>query len=187
MMTNETNHHENMMDSTTLSLFSQIAMRTVWSMNQAFDYFIFLNAMARCMARSHIVECGTEHGLSTLAFALTGKRVFAIDIAHLSETREALKRFQNVVFLDGDVCEVGNRLKADGLEFDFVYLDAEHSTEGVLREFDTFAEANTILIHDTVLDPRARRAVELLVEKHPNRQFFTFPFLKGLTLSISRR
>lgn len=152
-----------------------------WSYQEAESYFLFLYSLMRCYDPKVLVECGTYYGISTLAFALgtTDSTIHAIDIEHKTDTIDYFSRFNNVVFHYGDASLIGKSLSLP----DFVYLDADHTENGVLQEFEIFQDAPIILIHDSFTNIEVASAVEKLIQKFSSRTFFKFDFLKGFTLS----
>jgi cephalosporin hydroxylase len=161
---------------------ARIIDKTIWRNEDGEAYFLFLHSLGKCYSPKMIIECGTEFGLSTIAFAsaISGF-VHTIDLNQRKDTKEILGNYPNIVFHRGDVIEIGeNILKRNDPEF--VYLDAEHSTQGIIREFEVFSASPVILIHDTYPNDRADIAISFLEAKYPEKKYFTFKFLKGFTL-----
>lgn len=152
--------------------------RTEWTRDEGYAYYEFL----RCIALAHggeptVVEFGTRWGLSTRAWSEHARRVITFDYKPCREIAE-----ENVIVYKGD-CE--EQYKAWDCPFaDIVYLDADHSYEGLMRHIDLVMPHSTIiLVHDTVADPRSAAAVSRYERDH---RCVTFPLLKGFTLIESR-
>lgn len=93
-----------------------------------------------------VLETGTNHGLSTIVLAQalkdTGESGMVhtiefdaslVDIARRNVEAAGLSRF--VTFYTGDSVTAIKDLAQQGLEFDFVFLDAGHSYREVMDEF----------------------------------------------------
>lgn len=161
---------------------SGIIEKTTWSREEAISYFQFLYSLVKWYSPTIILECGTNYGLSTLAFAMaTSGDVYSLDIRECVFAREFFKSYPNVEFLCGDAIRVGEKL-LQTITPDFVYLDAEHSTKGIIREFEIFKSAPLILIHDTFPYESGVRAMKILGKRYSNRENITLTFLKGFTL-----
>ena len=87
------------------------------------------------MNKDHIVlELGVNDGVSTSLFSHYCKEVIAIDLISTGKLERKLKENPNIIFKKGDIKEIIPGLP--DLYFDFVYIDANHDKEFVLRDIN---------------------------------------------------
>jgi len=79
-----------------------------------------------------VLELGTNDGVSTSLFAYYAKEVTAIDLNKSDKLQKKLELNENIKFHQDDIQNIVNLLP-DGY-FDFIYIDANHDTESVLRD-----------------------------------------------------
>jgi len=118
-----------------------------------------------------LLEIGSRHGESLLRFALTmgeGSTVVSLDnnveegLGHLYFNALFLRR-HTVELINGDSHDPGivEKIKSYG-HFDFVFVDGDHSEEGVTKDYENyFPLCNVMAFHDILLD-----TVERFWSKH---------------------
>ena len=101
-----------------------------------------------------VLEIGTFNGLSTAILANLCSFVFTVDIAYRPETQvvwdhfNLLDKINYSIFKDRE--EIGKFIKK--IQYDFVYIDANHKYEEVKADYEMIKDCNSILFHDYHLD-----------------------------------
>ena len=87
------------------------------------------------MNKDHIVlELGVNDGVSTSLFSYYCTEVIAIDLISTGKLERKLKENHNIIFKRGDINEIIPGLP--DLYFDFIYIDANHDKEFLLRDIN---------------------------------------------------
>lgn len=85
------------------------------------------------MDKEHnVLELGVNDGVSTTLFAFYSNLVTAIDIHKSNKLENNLNLYQNIIFKQGDITDIVPLLPNN--YFDFIYIDADHDKESVLRD-----------------------------------------------------
>lgn len=153
----------------------------------------FLNALVRMTKPSVVVETGTHKGFSTLMIAqalkANGKgHLYTFDLKDHGVLKEC-EQFgvaSVVSFSKGDsaigIFGLSTRVK----NIDFLWLDADHSTEAVTRELDAalpmLRSGTLIAFHDLITDPREVKAVEEIRRRFPAWEYLNFITARGFAL-----
>lgn len=116
--------------------------------------------------RCHALEIGTYRGLGTAALALFADSVVTVDLAHgkLEAAGEAwdrsalwraleLENIRSVVVRDDEE----KRALVESLDFDFAFVDGEHTTAGVALDFELVKRCGRVMFHDYDWSPREKR------------------------------
>lgn len=167
-------------------LLTEIIEKTVWSQEEGRLYCGVLAGIAVAHSVNTVLEFGTRFGLSAYAWNSTGADLFTIDVEECRFARDKLPTKPSITFLRGDCVETAQQLlKRETGIIDLCYLDAEHSYDGVIKEFCCVVEyCRLIVIHDTIADERAKKAVGMLELDYWDRwKFCTLPHLNGITVA----
>jgi predicted O-methyltransferase YrrM len=147
-------------------------------------------ALVRALKPEHVVETGTHKGFSTLMVAQALKdnqrgHLHTIDIVDYGVMAEC-GRFgleNQVTFIVGESSAVIPSLIGRIPRIDFLWLDADHGTDSVLREVEAatplLGTGSYIALHDTISDPREAAAVREIVRIHPRWQHLSFVTARG--------
>lgn len=104
-----------------------------------------------------VLEIGTYKGVSAAIISKYCERVYTIDLAHgrLEQVKDRHDRYdfwstlgiKNIdLFLA--VTDMQKKRYVESLEFDFAFIDGEHTTEGVEFDFDLVRKCGRVLFHD---------------------------------------
>ena len=109
------------------------------------------------------VEIGTFRGLTSCVISQYCDNLITIDIENglveNYETRQLVKKYprRKAIWKELDITNIrqviinNNQEKADllkDIEYDFVFIDGDHSYEGVKYDYELVKECNQILFHD---------------------------------------
>ncbi len=135
-------------------------------------------------AKKGIVEIGRLKGGSTLLFSMSNPktRVISIDISpqndeNLKYIFSKLSCGENVELLTGDSIEVYKDIVRIGFEYDFIFIDGDHTYEGCLKDLNTWFPSlepgGIIAIHDTYMNPVYEAIMQFL--RHNDMDFIVPP------------
>jgi predicted O-methyltransferase YrrM len=152
-----------------------------------------LHALVRAVKPMKTFETGTHRGFSTLmiASALRANRrghLFTVDIKDYGVAQECQKfGLQDwVTIIHDDSAMALRRAAAESSPIDFLWLDADHGTEFVLKEIDAALPAlrpgSLVAFHDTLTDAREMEAVRTIAGMHPQWQRLHFVTARGFDL-----
>jgi len=111
------------------------------------------------------IEVGTETGATLALISKHSTRAISIDIDAQVKTTLSSK-FSNVEFITGDshqaLPEVLKKLTAEGTTPDFIFIDGDHSADGVRQDIEHVlsfrpTKQMTVLMHDS-FNPNAAKA-----------------------------
>ncbi|MFH1393055.1 MAG: class I SAM-dependent methyltransferase [Patescibacteria group bacterium] len=153
-----------------------------------FDEAAYLFSLARSHPNCRILEIGRYRGGSTLLFAVAiddNSKLTSIDnLAKIGCDDSALNRVLEKSKLYGKVeliVQDSTKIKAEPNSYDIVFIDGDHSYEGILRDYEhwkySVKPGGHLLFHDaaygrrfsSVLDGPARCANK--VQEHDFKQF----------------
>lgn len=155
-----------------------------------------LYSLVRAVKPETVVETGTHKGYSTLliAAALEANRrghIHSVDIADYG-VQALLEKYglgARGTFILGDSATVLSALSRK--KIDFLWLDADHGTEFVLRELASAAGAlspgSYVAFHDTLSDTREAKAVALVQAQNPSWEHVHFSTARGFDLMRVRQ
>lgn len=151
-----------------------------------------LYGLVRSIKPVMVVETGTHKGYSTLLIA---SALEANGAGHLHTVDEidygvsaVLLHYRlstRVTFVKGDSAVVLTELAKKG-PIDFLWLDADHGTEFVLRELaaarPALGRGSYVAFHDTLTDVREAKAVAAIRQANPSWEYLSFGTARGFDL-----
>lgn len=153
----------------------------------------FLNALVRMTKPAIVVETGTHKGFSTLMIAQALKAngkgyLYTVDLVDhgvIKECRQfGVESF--VTFMKGDSAAAISTLSPRVKNIDFLWLDADHSTESVLKELNAalpmLRQGTLVAFHDIITDPREAKAVLSIRKRFPAWEYMNFITARGFAL-----
>ncbi len=99
---------------------------------------------------NNAVEIGTKHGVGSVLLAHYAYHLTTIDIVPRTEPMAIWSHFGVLPKIDYSVV-LNNDVKAkliESLEFDFAFIDGNHSYEGIKLDFDLVKHCSRVLFHD---------------------------------------
>lgn len=133
------------------------------------------------------IEIGTKQGGSLQLISKYSDKVYSLDIDPMVKDLEPV--FKNVEFIIGDskntLPNLLQQLQAKGETPDFIFIDGDHSSEGVRQDITNALSTNitktlTILMHDS-FNPDCRKGmlqVDYTINK--NIQLVDIDFIQGI-------
>lgn len=158
-----------------------------------YEVGLLLGAIVRCTKPAVVIETGTHRGLATALIAQALKdngsgHVHTIDIVDYGVTVD-LKGFgldKWFTFYRGASWDVIRELTKTIKKVDFLFLDADHKTENVLREMEAAApmiqSGTYIAFHDTTIDPQENAAVQWVLKRYPEWEHVRFMSARGFDI-----
>ncbi len=123
-------------------------------------------------ARGNILEIGVRTGISTAALLLgienKGGHLFSVDIN--PDCISSIGSHPQWTFLAGDSKNVGWLLSKIPAKLDVLFIDGDHSYEGVKRDLDNYGHlvvsGGRIILHDVCsgYDPGVRKAFDEYID-----------------------
>lgn len=153
----------------------------------------FLNALVRMTKPAVVVETGTHKGFSTLMIAqalkANGKgHLYTADLEDHGVAKEC-EQFgvaSFVTFTKGDSAAVISKLSPAVKNIDFLWLDADHSMEAVIKELNAalpmLRKGTLVAFHDVITDPREAKAIEEIRKRFPTWEYLNFITARGFAL-----
>jgi SAM-dependent methyltransferase len=126
----------------------------------------FFNSLLSSQRPTCAIEIGTETGATLAAIARYSKQVVSIDIDPGVQARLS-GSFPNVAFVTGSSQQllrpVIQKITEQGLSVDFVFIDGDHSADGVRTDIEAFltyrpSKQLVIVMHDS-FNPECRRGI----------------------------
>jgi len=149
----------------------------------------FLYRTAKYLAPKNIMELGTSLGITTsfLARAAPNARVFTLEGCQQTSARaERLFResdIKNIELVTGPFSQTLEASLQDIGLVDMVYIDGDHSYEGVLRNFSVISKhihAGSVLILDDIRWSKGMKKAWLEIANHPQASLAVDMFRIGL-------
>lgn len=153
----------------------------------------FLNALVRMTKPAIVVETGTHKGFSTLmvaqALKANGKgHLYTFDLTDYGVLKEC-EQFgvgSFVTFTKGDSAVGISKLSPRVKNIDFLWLDADHSTEAVIKELNAalpmLRKGTLVAFHDIITDVREAKAVLEIRKRFPAWEYINFITARGFAL-----
>lgn len=134
------------------------------------------------------IEIGTHKGGSLQVISEYSGKVYSLDINPEVKT-ELAEKFSNVEYLTGDSRSILpallDKLFDEGKTPEFILIDGDHSTEGVMADINSILQAKfikpvTVLMHDS-FNPACREGM-LKASYHLNKhiEYIELDFLHGI-------
>lgn len=153
----------------------------------------FLNALVRMTKPAVVVETGTHKGFSTLMIAqalkANGKgHLYTFDLMDHGVMKECEKfGVAQIVFFSKEDSAAGiSKLSPRVKNIDFLWLDADHSTEAVIKELNAalpmLRNGSLVAFHDIITDPREAKAVAEIRKRFPAWEYLNFITARGFAL-----
>lgn len=153
----------------------------------------FLNALVRMTKPEVVVETGTHKGFSTLMIAqalkANGKgHLYTVDLVDYGVMKECEQYgvAPFVTFTKSDSSAMISKLVADVKKIDLLWLDADHSTEAVLKELEAaiplLKNGALVAFHDIITDPREAKAVLEIRKQFSAWEYINFITARGFAL-----
>jgi predicted O-methyltransferase YrrM len=152
-----------------------------------------LFSIVRAVKPETVIETGTHKGFSTLMIAQALEQngaghLYTVDRQDFNVPAE-LERFGlagRVTFLKSDSVAALKDLAVTLKQVDFLWLDADHSTDAVLGEIEAalplLVPGAYLAFHDTLSDPNEDVAVRRILEQHPKWEYVRFTSSRGFDL-----
>ena len=140
--------------------------RTGPGVHMAYQEAAMFQAVCSSLQPHCAIEVGTETGGTLAIIARHSARVFSIDLDPAVKTKLQPK-FSNVEFITGDshaaLPEVLRRLAAEGVTPDFIFIDGDHTADGVRKDIEhvlSFRPTSrmVVLMHDS-FNPECRQGI----------------------------
>lgn len=153
----------------------------------------FLNALVRMTKPAIVVETGTHKGFSTLMIAqalkANGKgHLYTFDLKDYGVLKECAQFGVGsfVSFAKGDSAMGISKLAPRVKNIDFLWLDADHSTEAVIGELNAalpmLRNGTLVAFHDIITDHREAKAVLEIRQRFPSWEYLNFITARGFAL-----
>lgn len=152
-----------------------------------------LSGIVRATKPERVIETGTHKGFSTLMIASALKRnelghLYTIDRMDFNVMEEC-RQFeldQYVTFIKDDSRRALRELTNKIGKIDLIVLDSEHSRLSVCEEIDAalpgIKPGTIIAIHDTIIFPEEKLAIEVIRQKFPSWESIGFTTSRGFHL-----
>jgi len=149
-----------------------------WNLWQKKYELLMVQELLRHERIEKILEIGTAHGGSTLLWAkmaeYSGGHVYTVDQPSETGTMIDETHYRDMVTQyrgDSHDQELVKRIKAEAGSVDLLFIDGDHSYEGVKQDFENFSglvrEGGFIIFHD-ILDSEVHRKVGCYVNRFWN-------------------
>jgi predicted O-methyltransferase YrrM len=125
-----------------------IHLRNIPPPHEVFDHIGFIVMLAKVIRPDIYLELGVRDGRTISAVRAYAKRSFGVDT-----TEEEHVAKMPIEFFKMTTDEFASKLPSLGVQFDMVLIDANHSHEASLKDFDNIfpyvVEDGLIFLHDT--------------------------------------
>ena len=152
------------------------------------EYKGLIELLSNKERKGYALEIGSNYGGTTAGFCRLFKNVITIDIKHDPNFDKLKTRYPGYQYIIGDSKsnDTLNYIKSLGIKFDFIFIDGDHSYEGVKNDYDKFkqllASDGYIGFHDIVYseenvqnNARVDRLWNELKETYKERYEFVSP------------
>lgn len=160
------------------------------------DFIVHLASLVRPKI---YVELGLYHCALFNRIIPFAEQLIGVDIR--AEAGNYMQQSPKTCFFKGTTQEFGKEVEVSPLQINMLFIDADHSKEAVLQDFQDFfplvAPHGLILLHDThpkneemmkpSLSGTACQAVEILAQDTSAYELMTIPVSPGLTICRKRQ
>jgi predicted O-methyltransferase YrrM len=120
------------------------------------EFKLFLDHLSNTKKRKYALEIGSNFGGTSVALCHLYEKVIAIDIKHHENFDTIKEKYPNFNYIIGDSTsnDTVEAIKNLGVEFDLIFIDGDHSYNGVKNDYDKFkqflADDGYLAFHDVV-------------------------------------
>ena len=140
-------------------------------------YEVFLRKIFKIISPRRAVEIGTLFGATTALLAHYSDEVMTIDISYQQISSYIAHHFGVSKKITTMIVDNNEEKKEylDSFDFDFAFIDAEHTYDGVKFDFDCVKKCGKVLFHDYGLSNHP--GITKFVDELPKEDVFTYgPF-----------
>jgi len=114
------------------------------------EWFELSKIIKKSSKKDNVLEIGSLSGGTSYYFSKTFKNVVAIDMNKVDKLEENC----TAIIGDSHSQEVVNKVRELGIKFDLIFIDGDHSYEGVKQDFlyykEFLSEEGMIVFHDII-------------------------------------
>lgn len=120
------------------------------------EYRGLLETLEANCRKGYALEIGSNYGGTTIGFCRLFKNVITIDIKHDPNFDRIKSKYPNYQYLisDSKSNDTVEYIKSLGIKFDFIFIDGDHSYEGVKNDYEKYkqflAHNGYMAFHDIV-------------------------------------
>lgn len=111
------------------------------------EYKALLELLDAKCKKGYALEIGSNYGGTTAGFCRLFDKVITLDIKHHPNFDKLKEKYSGYSYIIGDSTsnDTLGILKSLGIKFDFIFIDGDHSYEGVKNDYDKYKQ---LLAHD---------------------------------------
>ncbi len=126
------------------------------------EYKGLINLLNSKSSKKYALEIGSNYGGTTVGFCNIFENVITIDIKYNENFDKLKQKFPNYNYIisDSKSNDTVNFIKSLGIKFDFIFIDGDHSYEGVKNDYEKYkqflASDGHIGFHDIISSDQNR-------------------------------